>query len=366
MNRLPGLDLLRAIAIVWVMLFHSWIVGGVGDLFQPLADNGWMGVDLFFVLSGYLIGYPLLQLLSVGAPLQLGEFYRRRAYRILPAFLVVLAIYVWFPAWREAPGMQPVWQFLSFTMNLLIDYQHNAAFSHAWSLCVEEQFYLLFPLLAWLMTRRPSIRATVCTGAVVLVVGMLLRGYASRHDLNYLQTIYYPTYTRLDGLLAGVMLAAVHAYRPAWWRALQSHANKVLACGLVVTGLAIWLFQDRTGFVASVYGFPVLALGMALLVAAGAGQHGLGAWRVPGARWLAAASYSLYLSHKLAMHAVAGFIATRPAIHGALAFALYAAAILSLGAMLHYGVERPFLRLRGRSRAIGLRPPPQPDAAAPG
>ena len=58
MPRLPGLDLLRAIAIVWVMLFHSWMIGGLGmPWFQPIADYGWMGVDLFFVLSGYLIGF---------------------------------------------------------------------------------------------------------------------------------------------------------------------------------------------------------------------------------------------------------------------------------------------------------------------
>ena len=160
MQRLPGLDLLRAIAIVWVMLFHSWMIGGIGAPFQPVADYGWMGVDLFFVLSGYLIGHQLLEPLSRGEPLRFGAFYRRRAFRILPAFLTVLAVYLLFPAWREAPGMQPAWQFLTFTMNLLIDYRHNQAFSHAWSLCVEEHFYLLFPWLAFWMTRRPSTRVS--------------------------------------------------------------------------------------------------------------------------------------------------------------------------------------------------------------
>jgi peptidoglycan/LPS O-acetylase OafA/YrhL len=358
LNRLPGLDLLRAIAIVWVMLFHSWIVGGLGGTLQPVADYGWMGVDLFFVLSGYLISYPLLKPLSAGVSFSFGEFYRRRAYRILPAFLVVLAVYVWFPAWRESPGIQPTWQFLTFTLNLLIDYQNNEAFSHAWSLCVEEQFYLLFPLLAWMLTRRPSLRTTVCLCVAVVAVvaaGMLIRAYASLHDLDYLESIYYPTYTRLDGLLAGVVLAAIQAYRPHVWRVLQANARAMTVTGLAITGLAIWLFRDRMSFAASVYGFPLLSLGIALLVAVGAGRQSFGRWSVPGAGWLAAMSYSVYLSHKLALHAVARWLAARPTLHGWPAFVLYAMAILTLGAALHYGVERPCLRLRARRAGTGLR-----------
>jgi peptidoglycan/LPS O-acetylase OafA/YrhL len=362
MNRLPGLDLLRAIAILWVMLFHSWIVGGLGGPFQTVADYGWMGVDLFFVLSGYLIGYQLLKPLSRGEPLHFVEFYRRRAYRILPVFLIVLAIYAWFPDWREAPGMQPVWQFLTFTLNLLIDYQHNQAFSHAWSLCVEEQFYLVFPAIAWLLTRKPSLKATLCVGVSIVVAGMWLRAYASRHDLDYLETIYYPTYTRLDGLLAGVTLAAIQAYRPTTWGWLQRHGSALSLAGLAVMGAAMWLCQDKTTFMGSVYGFPLLSFGIALLVAAGAGKQGVGRWHVPGAGWVAAMSYSLYLSHKLALHAVARWLAAHPAVHGWAAFAIYAAAITALGAVLHYGVERPFLRLRDRRKTARTTATGQPDA----
>jgi peptidoglycan/LPS O-acetylase OafA/YrhL len=238
MKRLPGLDLLRAIAIVWVMLFHSWIVGGLGGPFQPVADYGWMGVDLFFVLSGYLIGFQLLEPLSRGEPLRFGRFYLRRAFRILPVFLVVLAIYTWLPSWREAPGMQPVWQFLTFTVNLLIDYPRNQAFSHAWSLCVEEHFYLVFPWLAWLLTRRPSLRVTIAVGVGIVAAGMLIRGYASLHDMDFIKSVYFPTWSRLDGLLAGVVLATLQIYHPSGWKAWQAKANLVALAGLVVTGAA--------------------------------------------------------------------------------------------------------------------------------
>jgi len=356
MQRLPGLDLLRAIAIVWVMLFHSWMIGGLGAPFQPVADYGWMGVDLFFVLSGYLIGHQLLEPLSRGAPLRFGAFYLRRAFRILPAFLAVLAVYLLFPAWREAPGMQPAWQFLTFTLNLLIDYRHNQAFSHAWSLCVEEHFYLLFPLLAWGLARRSS-RALVASSAVLVVAaGLLLRGYASLHGKDWLESIYYPTWTRLDGLLAGVLLAAIQIYQPDGWTALQRRANPLACAGLLLVGAAIWLFRDKTAFAASVFGFPLLSLGLALLVAAGAGTTGwLGRWRVPGAGWVAAISYSLYLSHKLAIHAIHGVLLRWPAVHGLAAFAMYALAIAATGALLHYAVERPFLRLRRRLADAGSR-----------
>ena len=359
MHRLPGLDLLRAIAIVWVMLFHSYIVGGLGPDFAWLSRYGWAGVDIFFVLSGFLIGTQVLRPLQRGERLAFGGFYARRAWRILPAFAVVLALYVFFPALREAPGLQPWWQFATFTLNLLIDYTHNQAFSHAWSLCVEEHFYLVFPLLAWWLTRRPSTWKCmgVCAGMVVL--GIVLRSAVWLHDAAidpprnwFIEDIYYPTWMRLDGLLAGVMLAALRVFREQAWARWQARSNAVLLGGLAVSCLAFWLFRERTGLLANALGWPLLSFGFGLLVFAGADRHSLiGRWRVPGAGWLAGVSYSLYLSHKIAFHLVQ--VTFGAALQGqrALTFATYALAVLLLGAVLHYLVERPFLRLRERGRA---------------
>ena len=361
MNRLPGLDLLRAIAIAWVMIFHSYIIGGWGH-YGGVEKIGWMGVDLFFVLSGFLIGSQVLKPLAQGQAFSFTDFYLRRAFRILPVYLLVVAVYFIWPSMREYPGIQPLWQFLTFTVNLLIDVEHNLAFSHVWSLCVEEHFYLLFPLLAWWLARRPSVRkfATVCIAVVVL--GMFLRGYIWLHfmapvkgvDQNsygnaFLEGIYYPTWSRLDGLLTGVVLAVLRTWRASWWARWGRRAHAVLLAGLVVLGLAIWLFQDRTSLAATVLGYPLLSLGMGLLVWAGACEGSLLARaRVPGAGWLALASYSLYLSHKLVFHAVETTAGSWLDGHGVVTFAGYAAAVLATGALLHYGVERPFLRLRER------------------
>lgn len=359
MSRLPGLDLLRAVAIAWVMIFHSYIIGGWGH-YGGVEKIGWMGVDLFFVLSGFLIGSQVLKPLSEGRPISFADFYLRRAFRILPVYLLVVAVYFIWPSMREYPGIQPLWQFLTFTVNLLIDTQRNLAFSHVWSLCVEEHFYLLFPLLAWWLTRRPSASTFGAVCMAVVVAGMLARGYVWLHfmgpvkdvDQNsygkaFLEGIYYPTWSRLDGLLTGVVLAVLRTYRAAWWARWRPRANAVLLAGLVVLGLAIGLFQDRTGLAATVLGYPLLSLGMGLLVWAGACEGSLLARaRVPGARWLALASYSLYLSHKLVFHAVETTVGKWVDGHGVVTFVGYAVAVLLTGALLHYGVERPFLRWR--------------------
>lgn len=356
MNRLPGLDLLRAIAIVWVMLFHSYIVGGLGPDFAWLSRYGWAGVDIFFVLSGFLIGTQVLRPLQRGEPLSFGGFYARRAWRILPVFAVVLALYVCFPAMREAPGLQPWWQFATFTVNLLIDYGSNQAFSHAWSLCVEEHFYLVFPLLAWWLTRRPSMARFVSVCTVVVVLGIVLRTAVWLHDAAidpprnwFIEDIYYPTWMRLDGLLIGIMLATLRVYRPDTWIRWQTRSNAFLLGGIAMSCLAFWLFRDRTGLLANALGWPLMSFGFGLLVFAGADRQSfIGRWRVPGAGGIAAISYSLYLSHKLAFHFVQVKFGAALQGHALLAFATYALAVLLLGATMYYLVELPFLRLRDR------------------
>ncbi|GAB3387045.1 acyltransferase family protein [Lysobacter fragariae] len=353
--RLPGLDLLRALAIVWVMLFHSFLVGGLGEHWQWLSRFGWMGVDLFFVLSGFLIGGQVLAPLARGEKLQFGDFYLRRAFRILPAFLVVLLLYVAVADFREAPGLEPWWKFATFTLNLTIDYTSNQAFSHAWSLCVEEHFYLLFPLLAWWLARRPSSRKVWIACAGVVLAGIAIRTSVWLHDDAlaparnwFVEDIYYPTWCRLDGLLAGVMLALFKVYRPHAWQRWATRANGVLLAGLAVVALAMWLFRERTGLMGNAIGWPVLSLGLAMLVFAGAQRTGwIGRWRVPGAGWLAAISYSLYLVHKAVFHLVDLQFGEALDGKGLLAFAVFAAASLLGGAIVHYAVERPGLKLRG-------------------
>lgn len=375
--RQPGLDLLRAIAVVWTMLFHSFVVGGLGPDWAWLSLYGWMGVDLFFALSGYLIGTQVLQPLAEGRRLSFRDFYTKRAFRILPAFWAVLLVYLLWPAFREAPGMEPWWKFAGFFVNLSIDYGNNAAFSHAWSLCVEEHFYLLFPLLAWWLLRRPAtwkfaaLVSVLVLGGIALRAGIWLHGHAVDPGFDarnwFIEDIYYPTWCRLDGLLFGVVLAVVKTFRPAWWQGAQRHANGVLLAGLATVALAMWLFRDRVGLLGNSVGWPTLSLGLALLVFAGASRNSLiGRWSVPGAGWLAAVSYSLYLVHKAIFHVMQAQWGDVLEGRGFAAFCAYGVAALLGAALLHYTVEKPFLRLRERALArralpigvgVGTAPP---------
>ena len=358
MQRLPGLDLLRAIAVVWVMLFHSFLVGGLGSDWAWLSRYGWMGVDIFFVLSGFLIGRQVLAPLARGERLSFGAFYARRAWRILPAFAVVLAIYVAFPALWEAQAMAPWWQFATFTMNLLVDYTHQQVFSHAWSLCVEEHFYLVFPALAWWLTRRPSAAMFVGLCVFVVLAGIALRGGVWLHDNAidpprnwFVEDIYYPTWNRLDGLLMGVVLATLAVYRPQAWQRMGERGNAFALLGLGGMVLAFWLFRERSGLLGNTIGWPVLSAAIACLVVAGASARSwIGRWAVPGAGWIAAISYSLYLSHKLVFRAVDNGLGDWLDGRGTVAFAAYVVATLAGGALLHYAVERPMLTLRERRR----------------
>ncbi|MDQ0009580.1 peptidoglycan/LPS O-acetylase OafA/YrhL [Luteibacter jiangsuensis] len=342
----------------------SYLVGGLGDGFSKLEQSGWMGVDLFFVLSGYLIGTQVLKSLATTGRLDFAAFYGRRAVRILPAFFTVLALYVLWPAWRETPGMQPLWQFPTFTFNLLFDNGDNYAFSHVWSLCVEEHFYLVFPILAFTLTRKPAAWKLVVAGAVVVVGGMFVRGWSWTHWLApaqaagenvgtvYLRYLYYPTWARLDGLLAGVALAVCGVYRPRAMAWLRARVNGVLILGALLLATALMLFDGaRTGFWPCVVGYPLIALAMAAFVAAASGDTWLARLDIPGAGWLARASYSLYLSHKGVFHLVQGALDGQLADHRFLRFAIYAAATLAGGAVLHYAVERPFLRWRDKRAA---------------
>ena len=354
--RMPGLDLLRAVAVVWTMLFHSFLVGGLGEHWAWAQRYGWMGVDLFFVLSGFLIGSQVLKPLHAGERFAFGDFYLRRAFRILPAFFAVLALYLLWPDFREAPGMEPCWKFVGFFMNLSIDYTNNTAFSHAWSLCVEEHFYLLFPLLALAMLRRPSAKVfvAVCVFIVAmciaLCIGTWLHFDALGSDRNwFVENIYYPTWNRLDGLLAGVILAVWKTYRPESWARIGARANPVFIAGLATMALSFWLFRERAGLPGNSIGWPVLSFALAMLVFAGAqSQSWIGRRALPGAGWLAAASFSLYLVHKPIYGLVQTHLGDALDGHGYAAFAVYGAASLVGAAILYYLIERPGLRVRGR------------------
>jgi len=362
-KRFAGLDHLRALAILLVFIYHFGLFGHPAWV-ETVGGFGWTGVDLFFVLSGYLIGGQLLGRVAQGRPLALGEFYFKRLLRIVPAYLAVLAVYFAIPAFKERSELPPLWRFLTFTQNFGLDAHTSGAFSHAWSLCVEEQFYLLLPLILlvmlalragrWMLWLLPALFGLGLFLRIyswdLFIAPMLSRGIETGLGVTYYKWIYYPSYTRMDGLLAGVGLAALCHFQPGLWSRLTRHGNAWLLLALALLGGAYFLCADLITFSATAFGYPLVDAGYAVLVLA-ALSPGCLLYRFDSrlTAWIAAISYSLYLVHKPLIHLTQvvlggyGFNADGNAVF------LAASVVAVLGGWaLHLGVERPALRLRDR------------------
>jgi peptidoglycan/LPS O-acetylase OafA/YrhL len=357
-TRAPGLDLLRALAIVAVMVYH---ISSHGIAMPGFVEHGWMGVDLFFVLSGYLIGWQILREYARGGEPRWGHFMFGRAMRILPAYFAVLAVYVLLPQWREGGDLQPLWKFFTFTLNLAPDWQSGLAYSHAWSLCVEEHFYILLPLAVWLLAGRSRARLVGVAALGVVAGGMLLRAWLWRNQVaphfdsgdfgtaarNYVATIYNPTYARLDGLVFGVMLAAVRAFRPTWWAWLLRGAWPLLALGAAI--LACCTRIEPVSPLGAIVLYPLVALGCACLLAGAVSPATwVGRQPLPGARLLAMLAFSLYLTHKQVYAWLDNLLPGLGERTAPGAFLIYSVASVAIASVLYLGVERPGLRYRER------------------
>src|SRR6266536_2942708 len=292
-ERQPGLDLLRALAIIVVVIYHAALFGF--KLPSRIDRFGWIGVDLFFVLSGYLIGGQLLAPLARGNEISLGRFFARRVLRIMPAYFVVLAVYFLLPSWREYPDMsQPLWKFLLSVQNIAL--HGGTAFSHAWSLAVEDQFYLALPFLLLFLYSRP--RAAIIIPCLIVFGGILLRTFLAWKNPSidvgvsfsaFQAWIYYPNWTRLDPLVFGVVLGAIERFRPQWWQRLINCAPWLWLPGLGLIAYALYLGEtDNLTVAACVCQFPLIAVSMAaLLVCAVSPRLPLCRVAIPGAAFIA-------------------------------------------------------------------------------
>ncbi|WP_426342750.1 acyltransferase family protein [Pseudoduganella sp. S-14] len=358
-SRVHGLDTLRALAIMLVFANHYMGFVSHEPTFGWFSEIGWAGVDLFFALSGYLIGHQVFSALR-GPGLSLPHFYARRLLRTLPAYLAVLALYAWWPYWAGNLPHAPWWKYLTFTLN--INLKPGTLFSHAWSLCVEEQFYLLLPpvvlaIAAITRVRRAGGLALMLGWAALLsaiAAGMWLRDswwqpamdLGERGSRSYYTLIYYSTLARFDELLAGVALAMLRNFHPKAWQRLTSHGNWMLAAGAVLTALAFWLFlEHHFSWGMSVFGYPVLGVAFAALLLAALSEGSLlHRTRIPGMGLIALWSYSIYLTHKQ----VCILLSEHWEPVDLDSIAVMIAASIFAGWLLYFAVEAPFMNLRER------------------
>lgn len=356
-KRLNGLNHLRALAITYVFLFHYSTHFPHPKWLERIGEFGWTGVDLFFVLSGYLVGGQLLRMQALGGTVASGEFYIKRFFRIIPAYLLVVSTYCLIPGFREHEGIAPLWKFLTFTQNFGLNLAADRAFSHAWSLCVEEHFYLVLPWLIGPLVVRGSASKAIWVGASVLVGGLVLRAYSwleiyhPQHNIiAWWEWVYYPTYNRLDGLLFGVCAAAVQYFMQPLWQQITSRWKMVALVGLALLYCSYVLSTDQYSFVAAMFSFPLIAAAYGcLLIAAVSPSSVLHRVRLATTSLIATWSYSIYLTHKGVIH-LSQELSTRCGLapDSGITFILATVFCLVVAWLLHAAVERPCMQLRAR------------------
>jgi len=306
---MPGLDGLRAIAVLAVIAFHeqfSWAPGGL------------LGVGVFFTLSGYLITDLLLNRWLRTGQLQLAKFWLARARRLLPALFVMLAIVT---AWvtlldrarlsslrgavAAAATYSSNWYLIAAGQSYFSRFAPPEPLDHLWSLAVEEQFYLIWPwllLLGLLCLRRRSIAAIrwLALPTLALATASAVAMYTLYHPAVDATRIYEGTDTRAAGLLIGAALAMV------WPSIVAARASRTWThaldvpsiAGLVVIALMVWRVGQYSPFLYR-GGIVVLSIATAAVVAAvacpGSVTGAALGWRP--LRWIGVRSYGIYLWH---------------------------------------------------------------------
>lgn len=252
LRHVPGLDGLRGIAVLLVVFFHSGYL-----------KFGWIGVQLFFVLSGYLISSILLESRRHSFSFYLKKFYWRRVLRIFPLnYAVLIIITVWYLFTQTPPQFVDHWPYLySYTFNMIQvskDFAGSGVYEHFWSLSVEEQFYLVWPFVIFFVSPRKMV--WVSLGLIILIpVACYLFGEVvianggSTKDVAELA--YYLTIFQAGGFAAGAYAALVHrgharSYFPNWIAA----ATVVLAFGLLNVWWSRHVGENRMSWVS--LGFP--------------------------------------------------------------------------------------------------------------
>ena len=287
----PALDGLRAVAIVLVFLSHAHV---------PMFDGAFFGVDLFFVLSGFLITSLLLKELHQSGRLDYWRFYQRRFLRLMPALLLFLAAY-WLFAPLIWPELDDVNQDVVVSALYLADYgiaffDSPNTLLHMWSLSVEEHFYLVWPpLLALLLS---SVGRKQVWRPVLLLVALMFvwRAYWVADGQQFYE-IFFRFDTRATGMLLGSALAAVAVHRPEWMDALHARQKYLLWLLPVLPFIVVGYQWDDAG--ALLWGLALAELVAAAIIIAVSKHDGVlyEMLSLPGLVWVGKMSYGIYLWH---------------------------------------------------------------------
>lgn len=356
-GRMPGLDGLRGIAILLVLMHGFDVLNAPSGLWHGVdlaLDAGWIGVQLFFVLSGFLITGILLD--TQHSPAYYRTFFVRRVLRIFPLYYgVLLVAFVVVPLLVALPtgyGEHQIWLW-TYSENFVGPFgRSDPLFPHFWSLCVEEQFYLVWPLVVRIAGRR----GVIALGTALVAIAIASRIYVRVHYGAPIgaEAAYTFTPCRFDALAIGAITAALLRAERMGSRVIQRRAAGLLALvgmSIVLAGLVV----GRLGRIAEpmqIAGYTVIALGFAcVLVSAMAPAAGFFTWSP--LRTIGAYSYAMYVFYA-PLHLLAGLpllarISASPSVPLALAYVVAASlATFCFAALSYRFYERHFLALKPR------------------
>jgi peptidoglycan/LPS O-acetylase OafA/YrhL len=331
-RHLGQLDILRGLAILAVIAYHAsnhlkWAV------FSSLVSYGWCGVDLFFVISGFLITGILLR--SRDDDAYFVNFYMRRVLRIWPLyFAFLLLMIVLLPSVAShamadsVQSARPAWAFPLFLQNLLVHKKIVGPLGITWSLAIEEQFYMVWPFFVWKMSRAALKRWLIA----ILVAEPALRILLTHFNVHISQ--YTHTLTRLDGLAVGCSLALLYEhYDAAVWR------RRAVQFGVPALGVAVvcGVFQYRP----LLYSAIAVVMGCAVAYSLTLRARSKGFLAYTGT-----ISYGLYLLHLLAFD-IFDSAKMRHRLHGNFGY-LIASLVLTyaLASLSFFAYEAPINRLK--------------------
>jgi peptidoglycan/LPS O-acetylase OafA/YrhL len=362
----PALDGIRGLGMLLVIIFHSmtYLVDWYGPYGESVLPGAPVAVDVFFALSGFLITSLLLEERRRSGDVSMRNFYIRRGLRLLPVFYVVLALFCVYVAVSDDVGFRTyassVLKMLTYSSNFFIadDRFLTQWFGQTWSLAIEEQFYIVWPvILVALMAffrRRPLVIVGLLLTAVLAVVAWRLVLWDQKQLWS---DLYYRSDTRIDQPLAGAMLAVMMHFgivsnRPRPW---------IGALGLAGWGWITLISSPFQNDYYQVHAPAMLAVSLMVILgvlhAQGPAYHVL-AFRP--LRWMGRISYTLYIVHVAIYFAVSkhmdgqGDNIQRVVVANVLAFAATV--------VLHHLVEAPALRLK--DRWAPTRIPRRPAVAA--
>jgi peptidoglycan/LPS O-acetylase OafA/YrhL len=314
-NRYPALHGIRVVAILTVIQYHvTWIFWGEQGikLDQGFVDGVltiFFGMDLFFMLSGFLIGSILLRSLRDSGTQNLKRFYIRRVFRTFPSYWIVLGVLATAFAMTPHQRHNLPWEF-AYGTNFLSLERSNVIMFWGWSLALEEQFYLTVPILFFVLHRLRSDRFRIGLLLVLWASALVTRLVIfERHkpwdDLNLYHAIYFRTHTRFDTLVAGILLAFVNdRYGAAIAKWLERPFHRALLA--LPSAACLWFLLRPTMFGAQTLQLAhmflwgtvtsIMYFGAVLLLLYGRGpfQSFLGA---PFFRRVATLGYGVYLVH---------------------------------------------------------------------